>query len=204
MNRTRNLLSVLLGATLLAGCGADAPEVPEGQEVIGESIETTAADGEHQSLAIAGYCDNVTTWNSTWTSFEDQVLTLVNQKRAAGASCGGVYKPPTTAVVLDTRLRCAARKHSMDMGANNFFSHTGSNGSTFAQRITNAGYTYTAAGENIAAGQATPTAVVDGWMKSTGHCNNIMNPDFKHLGVGYSYASGATYRHYWTQDFGRP
>jgi uncharacterized protein YkwD len=79
----------------------------------------------------------------------------------------------------------------MDMGAKNFFSHTGSNGSTFTQRITNAGY-------------STPAAVVDGWMASTGHCNNIMNPNFKHLGVGYSYASGATYRHYWTQDFGRP
>jgi uncharacterized protein YkwD len=92
----------------------------------------------------------------------------------------------------------------MDMGAKNFFSHTGSNGSTFAQRITNAGYTYTAAGENIAAGYSTPTAVVESWMKSTWHCDNLMNPNYKHLGVGYSYASGATYRHYWTQDFGRP
>lgn len=204
MNRTRTLLSCLLGATLLAGCGAEAPELHVEEGVIGEPLATTEGSDELQALALAGYCDNVTTWSSTWTSFEDQVLTLVNQKRAAGAYCGGVPKAPTTPLTLDTRLRCAARKHSMDMGMKNFFSHTGSNGSTFTQRITNAGYVYTAAGENIAAGQTTPTAVVDGWMKSTGHCNNIMNPNFKHLGVGYSYASGATYRHYWTQDFGRP
>jgi uncharacterized protein YkwD len=203
MKRTRNVLSFLLGTALLAGCGADAPDMPMGEGEIGEAVETTEGSGV-QSLAIAGYCDNVTTWNSTWTSFEGQVLTLVNQKRAAGASCGGVYKPPAPALTLDTRLRCAARKHSMDMGMKNFFSHTGSNGSTFTQRISNAGYVYTTAGENISAGYATPSAAVDGWMASTGHCNNIMNPNFKHLGVGYYYASSSTYGHYWTQDFGRP
>jgi uncharacterized protein YkwD len=203
MKRARSVLSFLLGTSLLAGCGADAPIVPTGDASLGEAVETTEGSGV-QSLAIAGYCDGVATWNSTWVSFENQVLTLVNQKRAAGASCGGVYKPPAPALTLDTRLRCAARVHSKDMGTNNFFSHTGSNGSTPWQRITNAGYVYSTAGENIAAGYSSPSAVVDSWMKSTGHCNNIMNPSFVHLGVGYFYASGSTYGHYWTQDFGRP
>ena len=203
MKRTKSVLSFLLGATLLAGCGADAPLVPEGDGVLGEGVEAPEAR-EVQALAIAGYCDGVSTWNSTWASYESQVLTLVNQKRAAGASCGGVYKAPAPALSLDSRLRCAARVHSKDMGVNNFFSHTGSNGSTPWQRINNAGYVYSTAGENIAAGYATPSAVVDSWMKSTGHCNNIMNPSFIHLGVGYYYASGSTYGHYWTQDFGRP
>ncbi|HZI08492.1 MAG TPA: CAP domain-containing protein, partial [Archangium sp.] len=71
------------------------------------------------------------------------------------------------------------------------------------QRITSAGYTYRYAGENIGAGYSTPSAAVTGWMNSTGHCNNIMSPNYKHLGVGYYYrASGSTYAHYWTQDFG--
>ena len=129
------------------------------------------------------------------------MLTLVNQKRAAGATCGGVYKPPVAALTLDSRLRCAARKHSKDMGVNNFFSHTGSNGSTPFQRMASAGYTYSYAGENIAAGYSTPSATVTGWMNSTGHCNNIMNGNYKHLGVGY-YRSASGYTHYWTQDFG--
>jgi uncharacterized protein YkwD len=146
----------------------------------------------------------VATWNTAWADFENQVLTLVNQKRAAGTSCGGVSKPPVPALTLDTRLRCAARKHSKDMGDNSFFSHTGSNGSTPWQRITSAGYTYRAAGENIAAGYSTPSAVVTSWMNSTGHCNNIMSASFKHLGVGYSLRSGSPYSHYWTQDFGSP
>jgi uncharacterized protein YkwD len=145
----------------------------------------------------------VTTWTTGWTDFENQVLTLVNQKRAAGATCGGVYKPPVPALSLDTRLRCASRKHSKDMAVNNFFSHTGSNGSTPFQRMTSAGYVWRAAAENIGAGYSTPAAAVNGWMNSTGHCNNIMSASYKHLGVGYYYrASGSTYAHYWTQDFG--
>lgn len=190
----------LMGAALLAGCGAEerVEVTPEG--VLGEGLQVESS-GERE-LAAQAYCDDVTTWSTEWTSYENQVLTLVNQRRAAGATCGGVYKPPVPALTLDTRLRCAARKHSKDMGVNNFFSHTGSNGSTPWQRITSAGYAYRSAGENISAGYATPSAAVTGWMNSTAHCNNIMNPAFKHLGVGYFFRSGSTYSHYWTQDFG--
>jgi uncharacterized protein YkwD len=201
MKMSRSVLSVLVGATLVAGCGAEGPVEGEGQ--LGEPVETTVPS-EVQSLAVAGYCDPVTTWNTAWADFENQVLTLVNQKRAAGATCGGVYKAPASALTLDTRLRCAARKHSLDMGTNNFMSHTGSDGSTPWQRMTNAGYTYSSAAENVAAGYATPSAVVTGWMNSSGHCNNIMNPSLTQLGVGYYYAPNSTYKHYWTQDFGRP
>ena len=143
-------------------------------------------------------------WPAASITLEDQVLTLVNQKRAAGATCGGVAKPPVAALTMESRLRCAARNHSKDMSSKNFFSHTGSSGSTFVQRIEAAGYTpWLALAENIAAGQTTAAAVVSGWMASTGHCNNIMNGTYKHLGVGYSYSAGATYKHYWTQDFGK-
>lgn len=193
-------IAFLVGAVLVAGCGGEeAAEVaPEG--IIGESVQVDAPAEERMHTALA-YCDDVTTWSAGWSDFETQVLTLVNQKRAAGATCGGVYKPPVAALTLDSRLRCAARKHSKDMGANNFFSHTGSNGSTPFQRMTSAGYTYSYAGENIAAGYSTPSATVTGWMNSTGHCNNIMNGNYKHLGVGY-YRSASGYGHYWTQDFG--
>ncbi len=156
--------------------------------------------------ASSTYCNAVTNtkWASGWKTLESQVLTLVNQRRAAGATCGGVNKPPAPALTLNSQLRCAARKHSKDMGDKNFFSHTGSNGWNFIKRIEAAGYlNWLAAAENIAAGQTTAAAVVTGWMNSTGHCNNIMNPNYKHLGVGYYNKSTATYKHYWTQNFGR-
>ncbi len=194
---------LLAGAALWAGCGAEEHLEVTAEGVLGEGIQIEAVTGENGVTAMA-YCDDVSSWPAASTDFENQVLTLVNQKRAAGATCGGVYKSPVPALSLNSKLRCAARKHSKDMGVNNFFSHTGSDGSTPWQRMNWAGYTYSYAGENIAAGQTSPSAVVTSWMNSTGHCNNIMSPNFKHLGVGYYYQSSSTYRHYWTQNFGSP
>jgi uncharacterized protein YkwD len=199
---SRSLPLFLLGAAVLGACGGpETPATETDEGALVPAVETAEPSG---NVSASAYCDDVATWDTNWASLESQVLTLVNQRRAAGATCGGVAKPPARALTLDTRLRCAARKHSRDMGTNNFMSHTGSNGSTPWQRITAAGYTYTSAAENIAAGYATASAVVNGWMASTGHCNNIMNPNLVHLGVGYFYAPASTYKHYWTQDFGRP
>ncbi len=223
---SRTLLSpvILLGALSVVGCVGtldsedgiqdEATEgmVEEGAgevgEDVGEAASTEASGAEKpgdEADALPAYCNDILNWNSTWTEYENQVLTLVNQKRAAGATCGGVAKAPAPALTYDERLRCAARVHSKDMGVNNFMSHTGSNGSTPWQRMNNAGYQYTNAAENVAAGYGTPAQVVTGWMNSSGHCNNIMNPNLKHLGTGYYYnsASTSTYKHYWTQDFGK-
>jgi uncharacterized protein YkwD len=199
------LLSMLAvsAALVIAGCSPVEPgEEPE-DDASADDADQAEEDTDEAASELVAWCDDTLTWNSSWTTLENSVITLVNQKRAAGAVCGGVSKPPVPALTKDTRLRCAARKHSKDMGKNNFFSHTGSNGSTFAQRITKSGYTWTAAGENIAAGQTTAAAVVNAWMSSTGHCNNIMSSKYKHIGVGYYYNVNATYDHYWTQDFGK-
>lgn len=58
-----------------------------------------------------------------------------------------------------------------------------------------------AVGENIAAGQRTPEAVVTSWMNSPGHRANILDPSFKKLGVGYYYTSNSRYGAYWVQMF---
>ncbi len=64
------------------------------------------------------------------------------------------------------------------MKTNNYFSHTGLNGSTAGQRITAAGYTWSAYGENIANGYSSEQAVINGWLGSEGHCKNIMSAEF--------------------------
>ncbi|WP_375760805.1 CAP domain-containing protein [Corallococcus exercitus] len=195
-------LSLLSAAALLGGCGGEEAPTPQGEGVVVPPVQTEVAG--NQVSASAAWCDDVTTWDPAWVAFENEVLTLVNQRRAAGATCGGVAKPAVGALVNNDLLRCAARKHSKDMGTNNFFSHTGSNGSSPWQRMTSAGYSYRTAAENIAAGYSTPLAVVNGWMASTGHCNNIMNGALKQTGIGYYNAPSSTYRAYWTQDFGTP
>jgi len=126
--------------------------------------------------------------------FESEVIDLVNVERETAGL------PPLS---YDTSLADAARGHSEDMGLQDYFSHTSLDERTVQDRIEDAGYTWNAYGENIAAGQSTPEHVIDAWMLSPGHRTNILDPNFCDIGVGYAYVADSTYRHYWTQDFGR-
>lgn len=136
---------------------------------------------------------------NTLNPFEQEVLTLVNGQRA---------KVGCAALIANDKLVAAARGHSQDMADNDFFSHTGSNGSSPGDRIEAQGYNWSTWGENIAAGYTTPANVMDGWMNSSGHRANILNCNFTEIGIGYIYNGNDTgsvnYRHYWTQVFGRP
>ena len=92
-----------------------------------------------------------------------------------------------------------------DMADNKYFSHTDSKGRSINPRLPDFGYTdYAMIGENIAAGQDTPAAVVAGWMKSPGHRANILMPEFREIGVAYYAKPGTKFRKYWVQDFGTP
>ena len=125
--------------------------------------------------------------------FEFDVARLVNEERLAAG---------LAPLEIDVRLMVAAQRHSDDMAANSFFSHFGSDDSTFDVRVQDAGYVpWLRLGENIAAGQTSPEAVMAAWMNSPGHRANILDPDFDHIGVGYA-TSGTYYRFFWTQEFG--
>lgn len=118
-----------------------------------------------------------------------QVLTLVNQERA---------KVGCSPVTADSGLAALATAFSEDMAARNFFDHTDPDGATPWDRAKKAGIT-NLGGENIARGQANAQSVMDAWMNSPGHKANILNCDYKTLGVGVHFGSGGPW---WTQDFG--
>jgi len=119
------------------------------------------------------------------------VVCLVNQQRM------GRHLPPLRASRLLDR---SAQNWTNAMVASDVFSH----GTNFAARISAVGYVWRAAGENIATGFQTPRGVVNAWMASTGHCQNILNPNYGNVGTGISshpvrgWATGAGT---WTQDF---
>ena len=139
-------------------------------------------------------------WSEDWSDFEADVLKLVNAERAKGGCCGdsGCF-PPSTALELDPRLRKSARAHARDMGEEDYFDHISLDGRTPFDRMREAGFKQCAMGENIAAGQPTPAAVMNAWMKSEGHCKNILEPNFDRIGIGY-YESGNQTE--WVQNFG--
>jgi uncharacterized protein YkwD len=117
------------------------------------------------------------------------ILSLVNTQRAS-AGCS-----PLTA---DPSLDKLAQAFSDDMAARGFFDHTDPDGHTPWDRAKALGIT-NLGGENIARGQADAAAVMDAWMNSPGHRANILNCDYKTLGVGIHFGTGGPW---WTQDFG--
>ena len=93
------------------------------------------------------------------------------------------------------------------MATNNFFSHTGSNGSSAGDRITAAGFTFSAMAENVYAGSESynsASAAVSAWMGSEGHRVNMLNPTYTYAGVGYWCNSNSTYGGYYTLDLATP
>jgi uncharacterized protein YkwD len=135
---------------------------------------------------------------------DKEMLTQVNNARSQARNCGTVNYPATAALSWNCTLENVADEHSRDMGDNNFFNHTGSDGLSVGDRVKNAGYDWTAVGENIAAGQTTLDAVMKAWLDSPGHCANIMYSSYTGIGAASYAVSGSDYPIYWTQVFARP
>jgi len=132
--------------------------------------------------------------------FKEEFLERINSARAKGCNCGSTYFPPAPPLTWNDQLYDAAYGHARDMAKRNYFSHTSKDGRSMEDRIVSAGYTFKGfksftIGENIAQGQQSIAEVMDGWLKSEGHCRNLMNPAFKEIGA-------AEYKTYWVQDFG--
>ncbi|MFE7353901.1 CAP domain-containing protein [Streptomyces sp. NPDC057543] len=123
------------------------------------------------------------------TSAQAAVLALVNQERS---------KVGCSPVTASATLASLAQNFSDDMAARGFFDHTDPDGRTPWDRASAAGV-QGLGGENIARGQADAQAVMDAWMNSDGHRANILNCDYKTLGVGVHFGAGGPW---WTQDFG--
>jgi len=133
-----------------------------------------------------------------------RVLDLVNQARATPRRCGNKAFNTARPLRWNDVLAEASRLHAEEMARHNYFSHSGRDGSDPAQRVVRAGYRYRTTGENIAAGPVKPEDVVAGWIKSPGHCANLMNPAFTEMGVAFGVNPRSEMGVYWTQAFGAP
>ena len=201
MSARARLFVVSLVVFAVAGCVDGASDDDDDGET-GDSGES----GDPDAGAVPGdpaYCAAVANWEPADAQLEQDVLTIVNQRRAEGANCGSMGNfGPASPLTMNGRLRCAARSHSSDMVARDYFSHNSPEGDGPAVRIAAAEYQWSTWGENIAGGSPDAAGTMQQWMDSDGHCANIMNPAFEEIGVGY--VEGGQYGHTWTQVFGTP
>lgn len=191
-------LVALVGLGALAGCGGGGSD--------GAAPVATATSASPAPAASTPPAPGVAGSRATCnlSNFQADLLALVNAQRASGASCGGRGSFPAAPLLAwSDPLTQASLVHSDDMVARNFFSHTGSDGRSAGDRATAAGYAWRTWGENIAAGQMSSASVMQGWMASDGHCANIMNANFRDIGLAcVSGGAGNTYRSYWTMTLG--
>lgn len=142
---------------------------------------------KNYDLIYPGQTINIPTVDTSVTVFEQEVISLVNEIRVRNG---------LKTLTYDWELSRVARIKSQDMKDNRYFAHNSPVYGTPFQMMKNFGISHRSAGENIAKGYATPQAVVNGWMNSSGHRANILNANYTHIGVGYV-ADG----NYWTQMF---
>ncbi|GAA0133635.1 hypothetical protein YSY43_04750 [Paenibacillus sp. YSY-4.3] len=129
--------------------------------------------------------NNANAGQSDAASFASQVVDLVNQERAKAG-----LKPLATQADL---TKVAAAK-AADMRENGYFDHQSPTYGSPFDMMKQFGVSYSYAGENIAKGQRTPAEVMNAWMNSEGHRQNIMSPNFTNIGVAYDNG-------YWVQEF---
>lgn len=132
-----------------------------------------------------------------------RALELVNEARSQPRRCGNRSFAPAPPVRLDGTLDTVAYGHAIDMAEHNYFEHEDLAGRTPADRVRAAGYREKLVGENIAFGPRTAEEVVQGWLDSPGHCENIMDPRFAQMGIAYA-AGHARRGLFWVQVFVQP
>ncbi len=153
------------------------------------SATATAAATHHHhgSRPCAGATDAIA--GSTTSAMRAAVVCLINQQRTSRGLPG---------LTASSKLDRSAQDWTNELVSHHEFSH----GADFAERITATGFHWSQAGENIATGYPTPTSVVAGWMQSTGHCQNILSPNFQYVGTGVRLGATVVSPGTWTQDFG--
>jgi uncharacterized protein YkwD len=142
-------------------------------------------DVQELDTSASSYCTD---------SQETKFLALINNYRASK----GLKK-----LALSRTLGAAAEHHSKDMARYNYFSHTLRGGLSWASNIANHGYRASATmGENIAAGNSSADDTFRQWRNSSGHNKNMLNPNFRAIGIGRASKSTSRYHWYWTTTFG--
>ncbi len=179
-------LAGLLGLVASVGCNsAGSAAYSNGGAATLATGRESVVDGATVARCIVGIDDEI---------LSQRVLSLINIERAT------VGVSPVT---LNDELVNAAESYACTLAGEDFFDHIHpATGEGPGERAAAAGYVYFAVGENLAAGQISAAQVVESWMESKGHRQNLLSPDWKETGIGVR--RGGTYGVYWVQLFGKP
>ncbi|MGB3789916.1 MAG: CAP domain-containing protein [Phormidesmis sp.] len=182
--RWTTLLSLVVIGLVATGCGS-------GSEESAQNTNKQPTPKAQPALKVSNSC-------APLSSFFSELLNFTNQARAE------VDADPLS---FSFQLGRSAQAYAEDLATQNFFSHSGKDGSTFKSRIAATGYDFENAGENLVAGSNyTAENAFNAWMNSSeGHRENLLSKSFTEVGFGLFDATGSsTYGRYWVQHLGTP
>lgn len=200
---------MIVTAFLVSGCGAGN----DGASVSGHNLESTNGT---LTRSIITYVPSGN--QPVKITFEEKINVASNVGNGGPRGLGDTLEPNPTSdffiadvidltnevrrrnglppLIADMSLQKAAQLKSEDMAQAHDLSHQSSTYGSPFEMLQDFGIEYEVAAENITQGQVSPQEVMDSWMASPGHRQNILNEDITHIGVGY-----VTSGHYWTQLF---
>ena len=155
------------------------------------------------ALASTASAADAVVGKASASTVRERVVDLVNAARSKKRKCGSERFAAAPPLSVSPDLEDAAADHARDMARKKYFDHRGSDGTQPKDRVLREGYQPRISGENIALGPESAEEVVAGWLASPGHCANIMDSRFQHIGVGVATGRGRG-QTYWVQTFGAP
>ena len=104
----------------------------------------------------------------------------------------------------ESRLAASAHEQAVDLAMQDRLSHTDSRNRGFGVRLRSSGYAAAGAGENLAAGQTGIDDTLQAWLASPSHCANLMQPEYRDVGLACVQRRGSRYERFWVAHFGVP
>lgn len=141
---------------------------------------------------------------SAQDGLEDDIVAQVNAARAQPRRCGAKQYAAAPPLKYSAQLADASQAHAIDMAQRGYFDHDTPEGVQPTERLATTGYRWSLTGENIARGDMGADEAMAGWLRSPGHCANIMEPRFSEMGVGIAAGGVREGDLYWVQTFAAP
>jgi uncharacterized protein YkwD len=184
----------LIVAVPASNAGSAAPAIPG----------TAPATASAAPLTDEPESDNTPGARTLPDGIEYEILAQVNEARSRPRRCGTQQYAAAPPLRYSGTLADASQAHAMDMARRGYFDHDTPEGVKPAERLAGTGYRWTLTGENIARGDMGADEAMAGWLRSPGHCANIMEPRFSEMGFGIAADGDRKGALYWVQTFAAP
>jgi uncharacterized protein YkwD len=127
-------------------------------------------------------------------------LNAMRRQRAACAVAGASMQR----LAWEERLAESATEQARDLALRDRLSHVDSRNRGLGARLRSVGYAAAGAGENLAAGQTEIGDALQAWLASPSHCANLMQPEYRDVGLACVQRRGSRYERFWVAHFGVP